>query len=815
MDSPVPRPIVEALTDLDLSELLAHDEWLRRLAARLARDGGEADDLVQRTWLAVLRRRLPRATGSALRGWLSRVLRNESLQLRRSEGRRREHESIAVDGAASEAPSPQALTVAAEERLALQRSLLCAVDGLSEPARSAVLQHYLEGRPIAEVAALAGVPPRTVETRLRRARQQLRARLDTRFGSRSAWLAVASPRVVPNPAAVARKVPAAIGSPSLLLIVMKLAAAAGAGLVIALGALALWPFARSTGSPELATPRSGAPDAASVTQTEAPLASLESSEAREAIEPIVAPEAPEPAALPAMVGRVFDEAGQPLAHFDLELVPPLGGTGAIRSDQDGFVTIPGERGQSSMRPRDDGFAVLFSRDVRDYLREAHLGPLLAVAPSHRLEGHVVDPEGVPIAGAAWSLELPETFRSLYPDALDSVDEERWSGEADPLGAIVLDGIPALAGLRLTVSAPGYLADVRSDLPLPGHPDAAVPLQIVLEPVDEELVVRGVVRAAGGEVVAGAYVGLGLESVTTGDDGEFAFTLMGDPEQRRGPQRLLAAAGGWQPVTFEPTAIPEANGQVVERGGWPDWIELRFDERPLEISGVVLGPDGSPRPGARVWVEDPTVIGGSEMSRMILAESLGHWNGHFWRTFETDASGRFRIPQLADREYEVSALDPDTLHVSDGRPVSAGSDDAVLRLAPSAEVVELDVLVEDALGTPIEGARVKLERTVLFASVDGSSSARFERADRDGGETDASGVCALGEVALQEGLELLIYGPGLMAHRVEARDHTVERRGDAQLMRCVVQSECEARVVDASPAEGRATHFKVLAPAGTP
>ncbi|MEM9802220.1 MAG: hypothetical protein AAGA20_17980, partial [Planctomycetota bacterium] len=61
---------------------------------------------------------------------------------------------------------------------------------------------------------------------------------------------------------------------------------------------------------------------------------------------------------------------------------------------------------------------------------------------------------------------------------------------------------------------------------------------------------------------------------------------------------------------------------------------------------------------------------------------------------------------------------------------------------------------------------------------------------------------------------LIYGPGLMAHRVEAHDHPRERPGDAQQMRCVVHSECEARVVDASPAEGRATHFKVLAPDGT-
>ena len=61
-----------------IEELLAHAEWLRRLARSLAADDGTADGLVQETWLAAVQR--PPRTGGRSRAWLATVLRNFARQ---------------------------------------------------------------------------------------------------------------------------------------------------------------------------------------------------------------------------------------------------------------------------------------------------------------------------------------------------------------------------------------------------------------------------------------------------------------------------------------------------------------------------------------------------------------------------------------------------------------------------------------------------------------------------------------------------------------------------------------------------------------
>ena len=58
----------------DPHALLAHAAWLRRLARSLVGDGAAADDLVQETWVAALRR--PPAEDRPVRPWLRRVLEN-------------------------------------------------------------------------------------------------------------------------------------------------------------------------------------------------------------------------------------------------------------------------------------------------------------------------------------------------------------------------------------------------------------------------------------------------------------------------------------------------------------------------------------------------------------------------------------------------------------------------------------------------------------------------------------------------------------------------------------------------------------------
>lgn len=77
-----------------IEALLAHREWLRRVARSVAFDESTADDLEQEVWLAALER--PPAAATSLRGWLATVLRRRSANRHRSDHRRGVHERRAA-----------------------------------------------------------------------------------------------------------------------------------------------------------------------------------------------------------------------------------------------------------------------------------------------------------------------------------------------------------------------------------------------------------------------------------------------------------------------------------------------------------------------------------------------------------------------------------------------------------------------------------------------------------------------------------------------------------------------------------------------
>jgi DNA-directed RNA polymerase specialized sigma24 family protein len=115
-------------TDAAIEDLLAHQGWLRGLALHLARDGATADDLVQETWVASLRR--PPATGRPLRPWLAEVVRNALRSGARGARNRAARERAAGDRAAGAVPTPEEL-LARHECLRLLGEL---VSGLAEPS---------------------------------------------------------------------------------------------------------------------------------------------------------------------------------------------------------------------------------------------------------------------------------------------------------------------------------------------------------------------------------------------------------------------------------------------------------------------------------------------------------------------------------------------------------------------------------------------------------------------------------------------------------------------------------------------------------
>src|SRR5690349_13924538 len=105
--------------------LLENAGWVRELARGILRDPHAADDVVQETWLAALRR--APEDSSRLPGWLARVARNFAGKRIRGETRRAEHERRAPEK--EPAPSPSDLF----ERAALHREIVEAVLALEEP----------------------------------------------------------------------------------------------------------------------------------------------------------------------------------------------------------------------------------------------------------------------------------------------------------------------------------------------------------------------------------------------------------------------------------------------------------------------------------------------------------------------------------------------------------------------------------------------------------------------------------------------------------------------------------------------------------
>ena len=212
---------------LDLEALLSEQGWLRHVALRLVHDPHAADDLTQETMLRALDKgRLP----ARRRGWLRTVLARLAIDRQRSNARRerRERQVAPFEDGDSEALG----------RAALRRDIVEEVLRLGEPERSAVTLRYLEDLSFAEVARRLGLTETAARKRVSRGIAELRGRLDSRPGGRSAWLAIAAPWVGTPTLTLNTALPT-----TLPLIAMKTqanVAIAAAFLLIGSAALLLW-----------------------------------------------------------------------------------------------------------------------------------------------------------------------------------------------------------------------------------------------------------------------------------------------------------------------------------------------------------------------------------------------------------------------------------------------------------------------------------------------------------------------------------------------------------------------------------------------
>ena len=282
---------------LRAEELLQHTAWVRALALRLLDDRESADDIVQETWLATLRR--PPRDRESLRPWLAAVVHNLARLRRRSDRRRLARERASAAGEA--VPSTERLVEFEAER----RRLVEGVLRLREPYRSAVLQRYWQGLSPAEIARRHGVPSSTVRSRLERAHRQLRADLERRTGDargtlRSLLVLFPSTFADQGRGAVSMGVP---------LLMSKAKVASVVAVVIVLSSVALWrsdaklgrdpsPTRQTVSTPALAEVPARVDGVRVVVPAENPAP--------------VAQELDEPVATGAVEGSVYDREGTPL-----------------------------------------------------------------------------------------------------------------------------------------------------------------------------------------------------------------------------------------------------------------------------------------------------------------------------------------------------------------------------------------------------------------------------------------------------------------------------------------------------------------------
>ncbi len=153
--------------------LYRHGPMVLGVCRRVLRDGHEAEDALQATFLALARKAASIGKREAVAGWLYRVAYRAALGARARAARRPTTDAANLDRLACRAADD---VVWRDLRPVLDEE----VSRLAAKYREPFVLHYLQGRTNEEVARELGCPVGTVLSRLSRARERLRLRLTRR-----------------------------------------------------------------------------------------------------------------------------------------------------------------------------------------------------------------------------------------------------------------------------------------------------------------------------------------------------------------------------------------------------------------------------------------------------------------------------------------------------------------------------------------------------------------------------------------------------------------------------------------------------------
>jgi RNA polymerase sigma factor (sigma-70 family) len=528
--------------------LLVHDGFVRALARSLLADRHAAEDVAQETWVAALERG---AAAVSLPQWLSGVVRKRAGKHVRSQERRVRREREAARGAGT--PSGEEIL----EREAVRARVVAAVLALEEPYRESVLLRFFESLPPRAIAARLGVPVETVRTRLKRALEMLRARLDREHGGgREAWSVALLPWAHPTGggaggAGMAWPAQLALGAGGLALAtVLVLRALAGAPVEPVASA----PAVVTEPAPAVVALEPGSPATAPARSELVP-------------EPAAAPFTAETGSLRATV-RWSD--GTPAAgiqgRFESSYVEsPFFRARRNVTDAEGVMLLTElPPGRSTLTlDRDSGRLIEIEAGVEATFE-------LTLPRGFDVEGLVVDREGAPVAGAElWLSDMNSFTGSLV-------------GTAGADGRFELRS--CLTGHELGAYASGHAPSLLASLS--GEDGARLSVRLVLLGPGGE--VSGTVRGPEGEPLADAQVLVGSEQhefrrVFVAGEGELVGTVA--------PPRLVRtdAEGRFRALGVPPGRVPLA----VRAEGCALWrSEVALDAAVPTAVEATLEPEAS-------------------------------------------------------------------------------------------------------------------------------------------------------------------------------------------------------------------------------
>ncbi len=642
-----------------VEQLLSHSEWVYALARSLSTFEDSAADLAQDTLRHAIERP-PKHSGN-LKAWLRKVASHIAIQRARSDRRRVKREQENALSLPSAEPSTADLAARAE----LQQKLVGLVLELSEHERAVILWRFYHGSSLEDIARREGVPSATIRSRLRRALEHLRRRLEGPAKASGDFRRVLVPLLLPAPPDLSLLTTAVAGGA--VMTTLKLVVPAAILAVAALGWFlvttqegpgtveragpsgsstlhddeeeakdpAIASAAASAEQPEVRRKESGEPDPA-----ETPLYSISGKVIDDRTQlPI------EGATIRAKLWRNRKQVRTTESSTDVngryELVSPQGSVVQLRAEKDGYfhafwpIQLPG--GTKAVFPPGSSLVERF-RDLK-------------LVPAVPLTGRVLDRSTLKgVASAKVCFDHP----TCPPTC---VNEPAITGRG---GEFEFAAVPVSDRLLFTVEAPGY-AEHRLATRI--YTGLSSPWIIEIDrgtAIDVDVLDLETGRPVSGVRVTARGIGTLSHQIhaTTSDDGQCTLLV---PVVETMPTLVLDAPG-----------YCELQRSLESRDGSAERLrEVFWLVRPCRVEGAVLSEDGSPVANVHVAVSllNPQPAGRWALSRSDLSR-LDPMDRLFSRSLvdSTDDQGLFAIESVAP------SPEPVTLIVSENRAERARVDD---------------------------------------------------------------------------------------------------------------------------------------------